>query len=80
MWWNEAISLCMLVVLVSAEIGRIATPLPELERGRPRNASLPELVPLPPDEVKLATDLRPRLVGRLPGREENAPDKVELGL
>lgn len=78
-------SLCMLVVLVKADMGRGATPLPELERGRPvACASLPEAVPVPvpvpADEVKLATDLRPRLAGRLPGRDENAPESVEVGL
>lgn len=76
-------SFCMLVVLVNADTGRTAAPLPELERGRlPTCASLPEAVPVPvpADEVKLATDLSPLLAGRLPGRDEKAPESVELGL
>lgn len=72
----------MLVVRVNAETGRAMNALPEPERCRLESASLPLPlpVPVPADEVKLATDLSPRLAGRLPGRDEKAPDKVELGL
>lgn len=70
----------MLVVLVKAEMGRTAAPLPELERGRPASISLLDAVSVPTDEAKFATDLSPRLAGRLPGRDEKAPESVELGL
>lgn len=78
--WYDAISLCMLVVLVRADMGRAAALLPEFERGLLPCASLPDPIPVLADEVKLATDLRPRLAGRLPGRDEKAPESVELGL
>lgn len=76
----DDISPCALAVLVNAAMGRMAALLLELERARPAITSLPEALPVPTDEVKLATDLRPRLTGRLPGRDEKAPERVEVGL